>query len=311
MVQDGCCVSLSHPAKGELELKKRVGDVLNARYRIDAIIGAGGQGVVYRASDLVDGEAVAVKILRDEVAADPDWRERMFREAQAMASLLGTAAVRVFDQGWTADGAHFLVMELLHGSDLETALATIEKAGNRAEPLQVLEILIPVVATLEKAHAHGIVHRDIKPANVYLLHSGEVRLLDFGFAKFTRLRGLTLTGYIAGSPSYIAPEMWLRGSDKIDQRVDVYSLAAVAFRALAGQPPFGGTALADVYLAATTAPRPRLTTFRPELSTDADEWVDQALAIDPDARFGSVSALVNALTSALGFPQVQRKGPFG
>lgn len=304
-------MTASQPAKEKDDFQKRIGEILNGRYRIEALIGAGGQGVVYRAVDKVDGEAVAIKILRDEIAADPGWRERMFREAQAMASLLGTAAVRVLDQGWTADRAHFLVMELLQGHDLESALLAIEAGGRRAEPLQLLSILKPVVATLERAHAHGIVHRDLKPANIYLLHDSEVRLLDFGFAKFTRLPGLTLTGYIAGSPSYIAPEMWLKGSEKIDQRVDVYSLAAVAFRALAGRPPFVGKTLSDFYLAATTAPRPRLTGFRPDLPPDVDEWVELALAIDPDSRFSTVSALVNALSTALGLPQSQRMGPRG
>jgi serine/threonine protein kinase len=304
-------VTASQPAKGETDFHKRVGELLNGRYRIESLIGAGGQGVVYRAVDKVDGEAVAIKILRDEIAADPGWRERMFREAQAMASLLGTAAVRVLDQGWTADRAHFLVMELLHGHDLESALGAIEAGGSRAEPRQVLEILEPVATTLERAHAHGIVHRDLKPANIYLLQGGEVRLLDFGLAKFMRLPGLTLAGYIAGSPSYIAPEMWLKGSEKIDQRVDVYSLAAVAFRALAGRPPFLGNTLAEFYLAATTAPRPRLTGFRDDLPPDVDAWVELALAIDPDARFSTVSALVKALSTALGLPQTQYRGPRG
>jgi serine/threonine-protein kinase len=304
-------VSVSHPVKADPDPNRRIGEFLNARYRIESLIGSGGQGVVYRAIDQRDSEAVAIKVLRDEIAADPGWRERMFREAQAMAQLLDTAAVRVLDQGWTVDGAHFLVMELLHGHDLESALAAIESGGRRAEPAQLLEIFGPVVATLERAHAHGIVHRDLKPANIYLLQDGSVRLLDFGFAKFTRLRGLTLTGYIAGSPSYIAPEMWLRGSDKIDQRVDVYSLAAVVFRALAGRPPFIGKTLTDFYLAATTAPRPRLTEFRAELPADVDAWVEQALAIDPDARFSTVSALLKALSTALGVPQIQRKGPLG
>jgi serine/threonine-protein kinase len=302
-------VGISLSAPSDRDQQKRIGEVLNGRYRIESVIGAGGQGVVYRALDAKDGEAVAVKILRDEVATDPEWRERMFREAQAMASLLGTAAVRVLDQGWTADGAHYLVMELLHGRDLETALQAIEQRGERSEPEQLLEILTPLVGTLERAHAHGIVHRDIKPANVYLLESGGVRLLDFGFAKFTRLRGLTLTGYVAGSPSYIAPEMWLHGSDKVDQRVDVYSLAAVVFRALGGRPPFIGKSMAEVYLAATTAPRPRLTALRPELPANVDAWVDLSLAIDPDTRFSSVTAMVNALSAALGLPQTQRKGP--
>jgi eukaryotic-like serine/threonine-protein kinase len=301
--------SLTSPPR-EIDFKKRLGEVLVGRYRIESVISSGGQGVVYRAFDSKDNEAVAVKVLRDEMALDPDSRERMFREAQALASLLGTAAVRIYDQGWTTDNAHFLVMELLDGNDLETALTRLEANGNRVEPAQLIEILRPVVDTLERAHGHGIVHRDLKPANVFLTKSGEVRLLDFGFAKFTRLRGLTLTGFVAGSPSYIAPEMWLQGSAKIDCRVDVYSLGAVAFRALTGRPPFVGKSVADVYRAATSAARPKLTEFRPELRPDVDHWAEHALAVDPEGRFMTVRALLNALTSSLGLSgQTQRKGP--
>lgn len=321
---DGCSPNLpnsftmssvpqSQEPKGDAEFDKRLGEVLSQRYRISSVVSSGGQGVVYRALDLVDGEMVAVKILRDEVAGDPDSRERMFREAQALSSLLGTAAVRIYAQGWTEDHAHFLVMELLDGIDLDTALSRIEGQGRRTEPMQLLEILVPIVETLECAHGHGIVHRDLKPANIFLLKSGQVRLLDFGFAKFTRLRGLTMTGYVAGSPSYIAPEMWLQGSSKIDQRVDVYSLAAVAFRALAGRAPFLGPSVVELYRAATTAPRPKLTDYRPELRPSVDDWVEQALSVDPEARFSTVQALVAAFASSLGLPlprQSQRSGPW-
>jgi serine/threonine-protein kinase len=289
-------------------LVKRLGEVLDGRYRIVSLIGAGGQGAVYRAEDLVEREWVAIKILRDEVATDPSSRERMFREAQALASLLGTAAVRIYDQGWTNDQSHFLVMELLDGTDLESALKNVESHGKRSEPAQVLEILRPVVDTLEQAHSQGIVHRDLKPANIFLLKTGQVRLLDFGFAKFTRLRALTQTGYVAGSPYYIAPEIWLHGSAKIDVRADVYSLGAVVFRALGGRPPFVGPSIMDVYRAATSAPRPQLTSLRPELGAVIDSWVETALAVEPSHRFTSVRALLNALTLALGgtrFPTSQ------
>lgn len=281
------------------DFEKRIGELLGGRYRITSVISSGGQGVVFRAHDNIDHDEVAVKVLRDEMAEDPDSRERMFREAQALSSLLGTAAVRIYDQGWTQDHSHYLVMELLDGTDLETALNNLESTGHRTPPDQLLQILLPVVETLERAHGHGIVHRDLKPANIFLTKSGQVRLLDFGFAKFTRLRGLTLTGYVAGSPSYIAPEMWLQGSSKIDQRVDVYSLSAVAFRALAGRPPFVAKSVADLYRAATSADRPKVTPFRPELRTSVDDWAEHALALDPESRFSTVRASYTALSSAL------------
>jgi eukaryotic-like serine/threonine-protein kinase len=288
------------PPPSHTEPSRRIGEMLSNRYRLVSIIGEGGQGVVYRADDVKDREPVAIKILRDETAADPSSRERMFREAQALSTLLGTAAVHVFDQGWTMDGAHFLVMELLTGQDFEDVLRTLERDGGRIPIPQLLELLLPVVQTLERAHAAGIVHRDLKPANIFLLNTGQVRLLDFGFAKFTRLRGLTMTGFIAGSPSYIAPEIWSHGSSDIDQRADIYSLGAVIFRAISGKPPFVGSTIVGIYRSATKDPRPKLTTARPELSPEIDDWVEQALAADPDARFLSVTALYNALLYALG-----------
>jgi len=279
--------------------KRRLGEVLNRRYRIESVIGEGGQGVVYRAADLVDGEAVAVKVLRDAAAGDPASRERMFREAQALSTLLGTAAVRVLDQGWTADRAHFLVMEYLEGSDLDDLLALIERDGKRIEPQRLLTILEPVVRTLERAHAQGIIHRDLKPGNIFVLKTGEVRLLDFGFAKFTRLPGLTVVGFIAGSPSYISPEIWGAGASSIDHRADVYSLGAVVFRALTGKPPFVCASVIGIYRAATKDPRPKITPTRPDLPPALDDWAAQALAADPSDRFLTVSALYNALTYAL------------
>ena len=248
----------------ERKFVDRTGQVIGGRYRLDGAIDKGGQGDVYRAYDLRDGDQVAIKILKDEFAADPDWRERMFREARAMTALSGTAAVRVYDQRWTDEGVLCLVMELLEGMDFERYLRASEERGVRLEASRLLELLEPVVFTLQAAHDMGIVHRDIKPANIFVTKNDGVRLLDFGFAKFTRLRGFTLAGTVPGSPSYVAPETW-RG-EPADQRVDVYAVGAVVFRALAAQTPFQAPDLAQMLRAATTASRPSLHALRPDLT---------------------------------------------
>jgi serine/threonine-protein kinase len=271
----------------------RVGQVIGGRYAVLSLLGEGGQSSVYRARDLRAGDEVALKILKPDTS--PEATERMFREARAMATLHGTAAVRVLDQQWTDDGAMCLVTELLHGQDLDDALATIEQKGDRAEVSWVVSLFEPVVATLQAAHDMGIVHRDLKPGNLFVLSAGRgVRLLDFGFAKFTRLRGLTASGMVAGSPSYIAPETWQGRHDAIDHRIDVYALGGVLFRCLAGHAPFTSKDLAVLLREVTTAPRPSLHALRPELSTDIDDWVTHALAVDPDHRFQSVTALFRA-----------------
>ncbi len=276
----------------------RTGQEIGGRYRLERAIDRGGQGDVYAALDLKDGDRVAIKILKDEFAADPDWRERMFREARAMTSLSGTAAVRVYDQRWTDEGGLCLVMELLDGLDFERYLHELAERGVVVTPDMLSELLEPIVFTLQAAHDMGIVHRDLKPANVFVTKNDGVRLLDFGFAKFTRLRGFTATGIIPGSPSYVAPETW-RG-ESVDARADVYALGVLIFRALSGRTPFDSGNLPNLLRAVTTGPRPSLHQLRPDLPREVDAWVQQALAIETEQRFSTVRALWTAFENALG-----------
>lgn len=273
----------------------RTGQVIGYRYRLGPELGSGGQGTVYRGIDLRDGDEVAIKVL-EPTPHDAEWRERTLREAHALTVLTGTSAVRVLHQAWTDDGAFCIVMELLHGVDLEKYLRNREVLGTPTTPRDLIPILTPIVDTLEVAHAAGILHRDLKPGNVFILDTGEVRLLDFGFAKFTRMRPVTQAGMVAGSPSYIAPEIWENVS-VLDQRIDVYSLGAIIFRALAGAPPFMSDDLSQVLSMATSAPRPGLKRIRPDLPPNIDAWVQHALAISPDERFSSARALYNAFSS--------------
>src|SRR5690606_17936342 len=154
----------------------------------------------------------------------------------------------------------------------------------------------------EAARDLGIVHRDIKPENVFVIHpayGGGVRLLDFGFARFTRRRRITRQGMVAGSPSHIAPEAWL-GRDDLDHRVDVYGLAVVLCRLPAGDVPLAAPKLADLMKVVTAAPRPSLRALRPGLPPAIDDWVEHALAVDRERRFQTASALWNALRGCLG-----------
>jgi serine/threonine protein kinase len=280
------------------------GEVVGQRYRVSELIGSGGQSRVYRAVDLRDGDEVALKVLKaSAVQTDPDAVERMFREAYAMATLHGTAALRVLGQTWTDTGSFCLVTELVRGHELGDWLDQREARGERVEVDALVELLEPIVFTLDAAHSQGIVHRDLKPSNIFVIDSqygGGVRLMDFGFAKFTRMRGFTQQHVIAGSPSYIAPEAWQNKRDLFDQRLDVYSMGAVIFRCLAKRPPFEGPNVLALLQAVTQAPRPSLTALRPDLPSELDEWVQYALAIDPEERFQRVGALWRAFRSAAG-----------
>lgn len=277
----------------------RCGEVVGDRYRLVELIDRGGQGAVYRGVDTRMGDEVAVKAISPPKKPDPSWRERMLREVHALTVLSHTAAVRVYHQVWGDDGTLFLIMELLRGANLETYLDLVQGNGLKLKLAEIEPIFEPVVSTLETAHHKGILHRDLKPSNIFVQVDGSVRLLDFGFAKFLRMRSVTLAGHIAGSPSYIAPESWKETTETLDQRIDVYGLSAVVFRALAERPPFIGDSVLHIMRQCSSAPRPSLHELRPDLPAAVDDWVKAALAIDPNERFMTVRASWNALKTAL------------
>jgi serine/threonine-protein kinase len=232
--------------------------------------------------------------LGDRRALDEATCKRIEREAKTMARLRGTSAVYVHALEQNDDGMLYLAMEMLHGSDLEDYLKKAEARGGRIKPQKLMEILRPVVDTLEAAHAQGIVHRDIKPSNVFLVDAnkgGGVRLLDFGLAKVLGEGTLTETGFVAGTPSYIAPEGWKGDPKLLDHRIDVYSLGVVIFRALAGKLPAPAGGVLDVYKWATLGQRPSLKAHRTSLPDSVDGWVKKALAVDREERFQSVRDL--------------------
>ena len=277
--------------------RDRTGEVVGGHYELTKLLDSGGQGHVYRARDIRTDDWVAVKVLKNELTKQQEWRERMFREAQALTLLAGMAAVTIYDQAVTSDGAVCLIMEYLNGADLEDTLRALEARDENMSVARLEEIVAPVAETLARAHRHSIVHRDIKPGNIFVLADGTVRLLDFGFAKFLELKSMTQAGFIAGSPSYLAPELWA-GQTEIDSRIDVYGLGAVIFRCLAGQPPFVGP-LPSLLKQATAGARPSLRRFRPELPVAVDAWVERALAIDPGQRFPSVEHLWRAFEGVM------------
>lgn len=278
-------------------------EVVAGRYELGDVIGRGGHSVVFRAYDRVLDRDVAVKMLHDSVAGDPEYTVRMVREQRATHALRGTAAVRVLGLCTSPDGALCLVMELLKGQDLDEYLPRLEARGEVMGGRELVEVLSPIVDTLEAAHDAGITHRDLKPGNIYVIdpaRGGGVRLLDFGLAKLRSAAPLTRSGMIIGSPSYIAPEVWAGEPARLDHRIDIYSLGAIVFRALGGRVPFEGATVREKLEKVTTAPRPSLRALRPDLPADIDIWVRQVLAIDPERRFWRIRAMWRALLDALG-----------
>jgi hypothetical protein len=221
--------------------------VVDGKYRIDAVVGRGGMGAVFRARDLRLERDVAVKVVRAETMANPESRARFQREAQIVARLQHPGIVTVFDYGSLPQGAAFLVMEFVAGEDLRRLLKRERKlAADRA-----IGLAAGIASGVDAAHRAGVLHRDLKPENILLPASGgEPKVLDFGVAKMTGTAagepGVTLTQgvTIVGTPAYMAPEQ-LRG-EPLDGRADVFSLAVMTYETLTGRLPFGAGSFFDI-----------------------------------------------------------------
>ena len=269
------------------------------RYEDLKVIGRGGMGMIYKARDPVLDRSVALKVISSfEVTAE--LRARFFREARACARLREHPnIVTIHDMG-EDEGRLFIVMELLEGEELRQLIA-------RQTPLtfdQKLAIVRQICDGLYHAHQKGVVHRDIKPANIYLLPSGQVKILDFGVAQIvaaaTTHGDLTRAGMMMGTPRYMAPEQ-VRG--KADHRSDIFSVGAVAFELLSGRPPFTGEHPMEILEQLRTATPPRLSVLDPSLPLELSDIVERAIQKEPEARFadlGEMAREVEAVRRTLG-----------
>jgi hypothetical protein len=265
--------------------------VLGDRYRLGEQIAVGGSARVVAAVDERLGRRVAVKLVdaRAVEASDPAARQRFLREARTAAGFSHQHAVAVYDAGEDA-GVLYLVMELVDGPSLAQVLAD--------GPLpvdQAVRICAQVLAALEAAHASGVVHRDVKPANVLLTSSGEAKLADFGIAKrFDDLTdSVTRTGFVVGTPRYLAPEQAL--GQPLTPATDVYAAGVLLYEMLTGEAPYEGATPAAAMLAHHAAPVPDLTRRRPDVPPGLAAVVTRALAKDPSDRYASAEAMAAAL----------------
>ena len=281
----------------------RTGEMLGGRYKIGELIGKGGHGEVYRAQDTVDGRVVAVKFLAAHLAQDHDYRVRLAREFRAMSALNGRGTLEVMGILGADDGTPCLVMELLVGCDLSDAIADRNRLRVRFNLDEVVALFSQLTTTLEAVHALQITHRDLKPSNIYLVgrKMTDPRIMDFGLAKVSDMQQITADRMLAGSPSYVAPEIWMKGARAADHRADVYSLAVVLYQTLTGDVPIFRQNLAEMLMAVTRPGNiPSLHKKRPDLSAAIDDWAAQAFAINPDERFQTVAGMWRAFRSTVG-----------
>jgi hypothetical protein len=267
-------------------------------YRIEARVGRGGMGEVYRAQQLSLGRKVALKILTPELAADNGFRQRFLRESRIAAAIDHPNIIPIFEAGQDG-GLLYIAMRYVEGADLATVL---EREG-RLEPARAMAITSQVAGALDAAHARGLVHRDVKPANILVAPAapGSVEhcyLCDFGLIKeLDAETALTATEQFVGTVPYVAPEQ-IEGR-AIDGRTDVYSLGCVIFQCLTGSVPYEGRTDVEVVFAHLRDPPPPVSTRVPGLPATLDAVLARAMAKAKEDRFLTCSALVSAVAAQL------------
>jgi len=261
-------------------------------------------GSVYLGRHIVVGKPVAVKILDSSCIPEGQGFKRLFREAQAAASIGHPNIIDVQDVGLTSTGDPFLVMEYLEGEDL-AGLLTRRAPLSLAAACGVVE---PILSALNAAHAKGIVHRDLKPANIYLIGREDappmVKLIDFGVSKFvgaTDQAKLTLPGAVLGTPAYMSPEQ-ARGCEDVDERADLYAIGVVLFQMLTGKLPFEGTNYNDLIFKIVYDEPTLLESQIRALPEDARSLISRTIRKEPADRYQSASELLDALRSLDAWP---------
>src|SRR5262245_3379903 len=272
--------------------------LLSNRYELGETLGYGGMSEVHRGKDVRLGRDVAVKVLRADLARDPQFQERFRREAQNAAALNHPAIVAVYDTGETRTDygpLPYIVMEFVDGRTLRDIVKTEGPLpGQRA-----MEIMADVCAALDFSHRHGIVHRDVKPANVMITRNGAVKVMDFGIARAVAdgQAAVTQTAAVIGTAQYLSPEQ-ARG-EAVDARSDVYAAGCVLFELLTGEPPFtGDSPVAVAYQHVREDPKPP-SALNPRVSPALDAVVLKAMAKGAANRYQSAAEMRTDLVRVL------------
>ena len=266
-----------------------------SHYRINAAIGAGGMGEVYRATDTKLGRDVALKVLPPEVASDPERLARFQREARAVASLNHPNVVTLYSVE-ECDGMHFLTMELIEGQSLDRLIP-----ANGLPVERIVEIAGALAEAMAAAHEKGILHRDLKPANVMVTNEGRVKVLDFGLAKDVGTEtsgdatltsaGRTQAGVVMGTPAYMSPEQV--SGRVLDHRTDIFSLGVVLHEMATGRRPFEGTSSAELVSSILRDSPPPVTDVRSDLPADLARVIRRCLEKDPRYRMQTARDISN------------------
>jgi serine/threonine protein kinase len=277
----------------------RPGEVLVGKYRVERVLGAGGMGVVVAAHHLQLDQKVAIKLLHAEALSDGVAAARFAREARTAVKIQSEHVARVTDVGELPNGAPFMVMEYLEGSDLATML---QQTG--ALPVgQAVDFLLQASVAVAEAHALRIVHRDLKPANLFCIQRSDgqqmIKVLDFGISKLGDATGaksaaMTKTSAVMGTPLYMSPEQ-MRSAKVVDARTDIWALGVILYELVTGNAPFQAESVMELALNIAQEPPPPLRSVRPDAPAGLEAVILACVEKDPDRRYANVGELATAL----------------
>jgi eukaryotic-like serine/threonine-protein kinase len=270
--------------------RRRVGLVINEKYRIDSLLGVGGTAAVFAATHR-NGHRVALKMLHRELSSREDVRGRFLREGYLANRVSHPGVVRITDDDVDSDGSAYLVMELLSGDTVE---ALRDAGGGRLGLEFTLAIADATLDVLGAAHVALVVHRDVKPANLFLTGLRQLKVLDFGVARLLEGASITGTGELWGTAAFMPPEQAI-GDRSLDHRCDLWAVGAVIFRLLSGRDVHVAPNDHQQLLLAATQPAPRLVMAAPHVPAALCDVVDKALMFEAAGRWDSARAMQAAL----------------
>jgi len=302
---------------GPREDETLVGKTIEGRYRVTELVGHGGMGEVYRATQLSTLQEVAIKVIKADLAADPDSIRRFFREARASASINHPNVVRVWEFGQLPDGRLFLAMEFLVGKSLADLIKEQRrKQGFRGFDLPlILEVGTQVASALQAAHSKGVIHRDLKPGNIVLIEDGAlIKVVDFGISKVvgSEASAITRTDLFIGTPAYASPEQAISSGGELDGRSDLYSLGVVLYEMACGHTPFHQADSPVAQLAArvhSDAPSLREQVPADRIPDALCNVVDRLLKRKREERYQSAAEAVQDLAALALEAGIQAKTP--
>lgn len=275
-----------------------VGKRLDGRYEIQEIIGVGGMAVVYKAYDNIDDRIVAIKILKEEFLANEEFRRRFKNESKAIAVLSHPNIVKVYDVSF-GDKLQYIVMEYIDGITLKEYIEQ-QKVINWKE---ALHFTTQILRALQHAHDKGIVHRDVKPQNIMLLQNGNIKVADFGIARFNRNETRTMTESAIGSVHYISPEQ-ARG-EITDEKADIYSVGVVLYEMLTGQLPFQSDNAVSVAIMQLQSDAKRPREINPDIPLGLEQITLKAMQKNPRDRYQSAAEMLLDLDEVKRNPSVK------